>query len=140
MPKRNKVKQDLFDTGAVRDRDSRIGRYDLISPIGLRCLAQRCESGCDKYPERNWEKGLPLSNILNHIAVHLNHLMAGIHSGSHTKSAECPVCGRDVVDCSNDDHAGGVMWGGMAFAHITEYIKAGVLPKELNDIPSMMVK
>lgn len=49
-------KKKQFSTGAVRSKDADGTRYDLISPVGLRRLAETCKEGADKYGEGNWKK------------------------------------------------------------------------------------
>ncbi len=65
-----------FATGAVRSSDADGVRFDLISPIGLRRLAETCAEGAAKYGERNWEKGFPASTLLNHALRHVNLWLA----------------------------------------------------------------
>lgn len=48
-----------FETGAVRDMHEGKGRFDLVPMCVLLRLARYYESGCQKYGERNWEKGIP---------------------------------------------------------------------------------
>ena len=50
-----------FNTGAQRDVVTDKGRYDLISPIMIERLAKLLQRGAEKYNDRNWEKGMPLS-------------------------------------------------------------------------------
>ncbi len=45
-----------FATGAVRGSDADGERWDLITPIGLRRLAETCAEGAAKYGEHNWQK------------------------------------------------------------------------------------
>lgn len=73
MPSTNKIE---FKTGAVRDN---IGgaRFDLIDPYGLERLAWVCGDGARAHGERNWELGMPTSDIMNHAMKHLNDYMAG---------------------------------------------------------------
>jgi len=48
-----------FPSGAVRSSDADNERWDLITPIGLRRLAQTCAEGARKYGDHNWQKGIP---------------------------------------------------------------------------------
>ncbi len=54
-----------FPTGAKRSGDAESPRYDLISPIGLRRLAETYSEGARNYGDRNWENGFPASVIVN---------------------------------------------------------------------------
>lgn len=72
-----------FDTGAVRSTDVDGARYDLISPIGMRRLAETCKEGADKYSDYNWEKGMPVSAMLQHAMGHIMQYLAGDRSEDH---------------------------------------------------------
>ena len=54
------------------------------NPAGLVHLyAQALHEGASKYGERNWEKGIPESNLLNHALAHLFALVSGDQSENH---------------------------------------------------------
>lgn len=72
-----------FDTGAVRSADNASVRYDLITPIGLRRVAEAYAEGSEKYEEFNWEKGMPVSDILNHAISHIFKFLSGDRSEDH---------------------------------------------------------
>lgn len=76
-----------FSTGAVRSAD-RVGqRYDLISPIGLRRLAETCAEGAKKYSPHNWEKGMTIQEMLGHAIPHIYAYLAGDRSEDHLAHA-----------------------------------------------------
>jgi hypothetical protein len=100
-------------TGAVRDRQQGKGRYDLITPIGLRRLALHYENGARKYKDRNWEKGMPLSWFLDSAIRHMFDYLAGDRS---------------------EDHLAAVAWNALGFIHIEQLIRDNKLPKELDDL------
>lgn len=78
-----KTGRTKFKTGAVRSND-RVGeRYDLITPIGLRRLAETYAEGSQKYGDFNWEKGMPVSDILNHAISHIFTFLSGDRSEDH---------------------------------------------------------
>ena len=60
-----------FASGAVRGTDAENVRFDLITPIGLRRLAETCAEGAKKYGDHNWQKGMPASVMLNHAIRHV---------------------------------------------------------------------
>lgn len=66
-----------FSTGAVRSSDKASVRYDLISPIGMRRLAETMEEGRKKYGYFNWERGMPIGDILNHAIAHIYAYLEG---------------------------------------------------------------
>lgn len=100
-------------TGAVRDRQAGKGRYDLITPIGLKRLALHYENGAKKYSERNWEKGMPLSWFIDSAIRHIYSYLSGDRS---------------------EDNWAAVAWNALGFIHMEEMIRQGRLPKELDDI------
>lgn len=97
--KRETIPEELhkFSTGAVRCREH--ARYDLITPIGMRRLAERYALGSKKYGDYNWEKGMPISELLNHAIAHINKYLLGDRS---------------------DDHLAGAAWGLMSALHSEE--------------------
>lgn len=72
-----------FNTGAVRSDTFEQFRYDLVSPIGLREVARACAEGADKYSDFNWEKGMPVHDLLNHAIAHVYSFLAGDRSEPH---------------------------------------------------------
>ena len=76
-----------FETGAVRSRDADSVRYDLITPIGLRRLAETYAEGALKYGENNWLAGIPSSDLFNHAVRHLYLWLAGDTSEDHLAHA-----------------------------------------------------
>jgi hypothetical protein len=101
--------QVQFSTGAVRSSEAEGTRYDLISPIGLRRVAETCHEGAVKYTDFNWEKGMPVSDLLNHVIKHIYQYMSGDRS---------------------EDHLGHAAWGMLASCHSEELwpeLNAGTL-------------
>ena len=76
-----------FSTGAVRSIDANSTRYDLISPIGLRRIAETYKEGYDKYGAFNWEKGMPISDIMNHCIRHIYKFLEGDRTEDHLAHA-----------------------------------------------------
>jgi hypothetical protein len=72
-----------FGTGAVRSDTFEEFRYDLVSPIGLREVARACAEGAQKYGDWNWEKGMPVNDLLNHAIAHIYQFLAGDRSEPH---------------------------------------------------------
>jgi hypothetical protein len=91
--------QHQFDTGAVRSSDVDHLRYDLISPIGLRRLAERYHKGVVNYPEGNWLKGIPATNLIYHMMAHFEKY----RSGDRT-----------------EDHLAALAWGAFVLMHYEE--------------------
>lgn len=76
-----------FSTGAVRSSDAEATRYDLISPIGLEAVARTCAEGAAKYGDFNWERGMPVHDLLNHALRHINRYLSGDRSEEHLPHA-----------------------------------------------------
>ena len=72
-----------FGTGAVRSDTFEEFRYDLVSPIGLREVARACAEGAQKYSDWNWERGMPVNDLLNHAIAHVYQFLAGDRSEPH---------------------------------------------------------
>lgn len=72
-----------YATGAVRSADAETTRYDLISPIGLRRLAEAYAEGATKYGDHNYERGMPIGDLLNHAIRHLFLYLRGDRSEDH---------------------------------------------------------
>jgi hypothetical protein len=76
-----------FGTGAVRSDTFEEFRYDLISPIGLREVARTCSEGAQKYSDFNWEKGMPVHDLLNHAIAHIYQFLSGDRGEPHLPHA-----------------------------------------------------
>ena len=76
-----------FSTDAVRSTDADNVRYDLITPIGLRRLAETYREGAVKYGEGNWLKGIPASDLFNHAVRHMYLWLQGDRAEDHLAHA-----------------------------------------------------
>lgn len=103
-----------FSTGAQRAVEVGRGRPELIPPRALLAWSRTCEEGAAKYGDRNWEKGIPMSNLLGHALTHLIMFQIGDTS---------------------EDHLGHAMWNVGAMIEELEKISEGLLPESLDDIP-----
>lgn len=112
-------KREEFQTGAVRDTIADKPAFELISPIALRRIAQHYSNGAKKYRRRNWEAGIPMDRTLGSALRHLNTWREGYRE---------------------EDHLAAAAWNIIALIHYEEMIDRGLLPKELNDIPSYIPK
>lgn len=77
----------VFSTGAVRDMHRGKGRYDLIPWEAIHELALHCEAGALKYGERNVEKGIPISSLIDSAFRHLSKYMRGMDDEPHLRAA-----------------------------------------------------
>ena len=99
-------KNQKFETGAIRSASCATqqagrfpARFDLITPIGLRGVAEAYGEGAAKYPPGNWTKGIPESSLMQHAQAHLAAYMMGDTS---------------------EDHIGHAIWNLMTLAHNQE--------------------
>ena len=76
-----------FETGAVRDMAEGKGRYDLVPWEAIHELALHCEAGALKYGERNCEKGIPISSLIDSAFRHLSKYMQGANDEPHLRAA-----------------------------------------------------
>jgi len=106
--------RQVFSTGSRRDIRKGKGRYDLLPMRALQRLARHFEGGAKKYGDRNWEKGQPLSRYLDSAMRHTCKYIQGE---------------RD------EDHLIAAAWNLMCAADTEERIQAGLLPKDLDDMP-----
>lgn len=79
--------REFLETGAFREPQKDKGRYDLITPHGLRRLAVHYENGAKKYSDRNWEKGIPASRMFSSAVRHLFQWVAGSRNEDHLSAA-----------------------------------------------------
>lgn len=82
-----------YNTGAVRSNDCAKVRYDLISPIGLRALAETYAEGAEKFGAGNWENGMPVVDLLNHAVAHIYKFLGGDRSEPHLAHAAWNLIG-----------------------------------------------
>lgn len=72
---------------AEREPTDGKGRYDLITPFGIRRLAIWYELGAKKYADRNWEKGMPFSRYIDAAKRHLDKYIMGMTDEDHLAAA-----------------------------------------------------
>lgn len=96
-----------YGTGAVRSSDCKKERWDLISPIAMQRLAAVYAEGAAKYGANNWELGMPVWSILNHV---IRHLYLYLDGDEH------------------EDNLGHALWGIAAAVHSEEMARRGVEP------------
>lgn len=110
-------KRRKFSTGSKRDVNEDKGRYDLVSPIMIERLAKLLQRGAQKYDERNWEKGMPLSVYMDSGMRHMYKFLEG-HK--------------------DEDHLVAAIWNFQALLHIEEMINRKLLPTKLLDLPNYL--
>ena len=76
-----------FDSGCVRETECVKGRCDLLPMSALIKLSKQFEEANKKYPERNWEKGMPMHCLIDSALRHLFKYMDGQNDEDHLLSA-----------------------------------------------------
>lgn len=107
-----------YATGAQKEDDTKCegkGAYHLLPQGPIRRVAEIYRKGAMKYSARNWEKGIPLSRLLDSAERHL----AQFHEGME-----------------DEDHIHQAIWNLIGISHTMDMIKRKQLPAELNDLPS----
>jgi hypothetical protein len=107
-------KRQNFKTGAVRDAAENKPRPDLISPYADEREGEWMRLGAEKYAERNWEQGIPISRCIASLRRHLMAYMMGK---------------------TDEDHMAAVRTNASFILHFEHEIAAGRLPASLDDMP-----
>jgi len=103
-----------FGTGAVRDMAIGKGRFDLLPWAVIGAIAIHYQKGCEKYGDRNWEKGLPVKSFLDSAIRHA----------------------AQVIDGRNDEnHLIAAIWNLLCAYQTILWIQEGKRPAELYDLP-----
>ena len=85
---------ESFKTGAVRDTGGK-GRMDLLPWCAIIRVSKHMEdtvspdpeTGIPHYPERNWERGLPMHTMIDSAARHLAKYQMGLTDEDHLCAA-----------------------------------------------------
>ena len=77
---------EQYETGAVRDTGGK-GRMDLIPWCALIRISKHMEDALTHYPERNWEKGLPMHSMIDSAFRHLAKYVEGWDDEDHLCAA-----------------------------------------------------
>lgn len=109
-------RQVFTETGAQRDTQDDKPRYDLVSIIALKRVAELLGRGAAKYGDRNWEKGIPLSRFYASMFRHMIQWAEG-----------------DI----SEDHLAAVCFNAMGIIHTEQKILDGELPYSLADAGSL---
>jgi len=80
-------------------------------------LAQHYENGAKKYDEHNWRKGQPISRYYDSAMRHLY---------------------KYLDEMEDEDHASALFWNLVAIIQTKIDITKGLLPKELDDYPTLI--
>lgn len=110
--------RENMKTGSVRDTQAGKPRFDLIPATCLTKLALHYGAGAEKYNERNWEKGQPITRYMSSAERHFQYFKMGL---------------------TDENHLMACVWNLFCIDWTLDQIKAGKLPKELDDrTPEML--
>jgi len=74
---------NVLTTGAHREEKDGKGRCDLLQPKALLRIAKRLEVGAKKYGDKDWEKGIPCSMLIDSALRHLLQYMGKENNEDH---------------------------------------------------------
>lgn len=103
-----------FVTGSRRDTQTGKPRIDLIPTMWIERLGVHLANGAEKYGDSNWQKGQPLAQ---YYTSGMRHMLAWFD-------------GKE-----DEDHFAAAAWNTLAAMWTLEQIRAGKLPRELDDRP-----
>lgn len=103
-----------FSTGAKRQNADRKPRPGLFPGDAYLAISQHFADGAAIYDDRNWEKGLPLSSIIDSLERHIAQEKMGLTDESH-----------DLA----------LAWNAVVYLATKLRIKNGILPAELDNMP-----
>jgi len=102
-----------FDSGAKRQAAGGKGIPSLFPPDAYLDVCKHFEDGAIHYGGRNWEKGLPLSSYIDSLERHIAQEKMGFIDESHDRA---------------------MAWNAICYLATKLRIKAGILPRELDDL------
>lgn len=105
-----------FETGAHRDANNDKGRMDLIPWLAVIRNSKHFQKGAATHGERNWEKGIPISVLLDSGMRHLAKAMAGL---------------------TDENHIDAGLWNIFCAVETLERIKLGTMDAKLNDVKGL---
>ena len=103
-----------FSTGADKQSSEGKGTPVLFPPDAYLEISKHFEEGAAIHGDRNWEAGIPLSELINSLERHIQEEKMGLTDESHDRA---------------------LAWNAVVYLATKLRIKAGILPKELADIP-----
>ena len=117
MPiKKESGEKRTFSTGADKQNVEGKGTPVLFPPDAYLDISIHFEEGAALHGDRNWEQGIPLSELINSLERHIQQEKMGLTAESHDRA---------------------LAWNAVVYLATKLRIKAGVLPKELADIPTI---
>ena len=117
MPiKKEEGTKRTFSTGADKQSSEGKGTPVLFPPDAYLEISKHFEEGAAIHGDRNWEAGIPLSELINSLERHIQQEKMGLTDESHDRA---------------------LAWNAVVYLATKLRIKVGILPKELADIPAI---
>lgn len=76
-----------YDSGAQRSGKTGKGRYDLWPVEAKRRVSIKYQQGAEAYGERNWEKGIPYSSLIDSAQRHIDQFLDRDSTEDHLAAA-----------------------------------------------------
>lgn len=108
-------KKRKFKTGATKQPAAGKGNPSLVSGLFLFELWKHLEEGVLIHGARNWERGFPLSVLVDSLERHITQDFR--------------------LRLTDENHLGAIACCAMFYIHTRKAIEMGFLPKELDDRP-----
>lgn len=112
-------KNRKFTTGAEKQHSEGKGTPVLFPGDAYIEVCKHFEAGAEHYEARNWEKGVPLSELINSLERHIADEKMGDTSERHDRA---------------------IAWNAITYLATKIRIQRGLLPKELDDMPKYKKK
>ncbi len=112
--KKEEAGKRTFGTGADKQNAEGKGTPVLFPPDAYIDLSIHFEEGGKLHGDRNWEKGIPLSELINSLERHIQQEKMGLTDENHDRA---------------------IAWNAIVYLATKLRIGAGILPEELADIP-----
>lgn len=106
-------KKREFNTGAKKQPASGKGTPVLFPSDAYLEISKHFEDGAAVYSPRNWEKGIPLSKLIDSLERHIAQEKMGLTDERHDRA---------------------LAWNAVVYLATKMRIQAGILPKELADL------
>lgn len=121
-----------YETGAVRYTGGK-GRMDLIPWSAVIRVSKHMEDALTHYPERNWEKGLPMHTMIDSAFRHLAKYVEGWDDEDHL----CAAATNLLMAMWTEEHLPEMQdmpeRGSPLASLVQESVKAGVHPSSTEE-------
>ena len=119
MIKKESGEKRKFDTGAEKQHAAGKGMPVLFPGDAYLEICKHFEEGGITHGARNWEKGIPLSELMNSLERHIAQEKMGLTDESHDRA---------------------IAWNAVVYLATKLRVQAGLLPSELDDLEGVYGK